>query len=170
MCIAQSVRRSTREIASTRSAARVAYERSVTRDDASTQRDHTRSAAAFHAFVGAVIERALAAFARKARAKVRVIHHEIRVASDGNRALARKQSEEFRRLRTRGIHQRAQVDTPSDHAVRVQQINALLNRTDAVGHRGKRVATERLLRRKVEWRVIGADGGNLAPRDRAPQT
>ena len=98
----------------------------------------------FKSFEGIVIEIHLVRFRGNFAAVVGIVDDQIGVAPGLNRAFAREEAEEFRRLRAGGLDEPMQIDPAAFHAVGEVEIDAVLERRDAVRDFGEVAAAHDL--------------------------
>src|SRR5258707_4976658 len=96
-------------------------------------RDHAWPPASLPALVRVVIDVRVTAFLRKRAAIARIVHDEIGVAAELDRALAGIEAEQLGRLRRACIHHRLQPHASRVDAAGVDQVETFLDRRDPVG-------------------------------------
>src|SRR5690606_26525890 len=146
----------------------VAHELAVPHGHLAPHRHHARPAVDLHALEGAVVDVHLVRPGADRAPVRRVVHHDVGVGADGDRALARVEAEELGGVRRGDLYEALERQLAAADAVGVEQVHAVLDRGDAVRDLRERVAAHGLLL-DVERRVVGADGVDEAPREGAPQ-
>ena len=86
-----------------------------------------------------------------------VENHEIGVAADGDRSLARIQAKEFCRSRGDEFDESIHAETSLRNAAGINQAHAMLNAGTTVRNLGEIVAAEFFLLLETEWAMIGGD-------------
>ena len=120
-------------------------------------------------FVGVVVDPRVAVRERELPAVIRIVNHEVRIAADLHRSLPWIHPEDARCLRAARVDHRVEIDPAGCHAVRVNQIDALLNARYSVGNPRERVATHLLLILEAKGRVVRADRADRAGLETVPE-
>src|SRR4051812_5507134 len=110
----------------------LAAELTVTGRDLAAHGHDARAALERPAFERTIVDVHVLRLRGNLSAIIRVEYHEVGIGPRLNRTFARKKIEQLRDLRARDLHERVQIDFPSLHAVRVEEIHALLQRGNAV--------------------------------------
>ena len=83
-----------------------------------------------------------------------IVYHEVGIGSHRDRALARIQTENLGRLRARDVDKPVQIESALFDAMREQQIDAVLERRNAIRNFRKITAAHFLLALEIKRRVI----------------
>src|SRR6266700_7791439 len=87
-------------------------------------RDHRWAAFDLHSFETIVVVVRVLRLGRDNTAIIRVVNYQVRVASDGDRAFAWEKPKKFRSSSAGSIHKAIQIQTPSLHSIRIQEVHA----------------------------------------------